>query len=94
MLREAFAAAGRDVAELELVGGTRAVFPDDDSPAPTDPMVDQVVAKVADGWTTICIKPSLYLDDVDDFPRWARQVHDRIHDRIHDRVRDAGAATP
>lgn len=82
VLREAFGAGGRDVAELELVGGTRAVFPDDDSPAPTDPMVEQVAAKVAAGWTTICIKPSLYLDDADDFPRWARDVAERVHDAV------------
>lgn len=86
VLRDAFAAAGRDVADLELVGGTRAVFPDDHSPAPTEPMFDQVAAKAAAGWTTICIKPSLYLDDVDDFPRWAREVHERVH--------EAAAGTP
>ena len=81
-LRGAFAAHGREVADLELVGGTRAAFPDDHSPAPTEPMIDQVVAKVADGWTTICIKPSLYLDDVDAFPQWAADVHARVDEAL------------
>ncbi|AYC36429.1 hypothetical protein [Streptomyces griseorubiginosus] len=28
-LKSAMAAAGRDIADLEMIGGTRAVFPDD-----------------------------------------------------------------
>lgn len=32
-LKEAMSAAGRDIAHLEMIGGTQAVFPDDRSPA-------------------------------------------------------------
>ena len=38
-LRDGLAAAGRDLAELELVGGMRAVFPDDSSPSPLEPAI-------------------------------------------------------
>lgn len=80
-LARAFGEAGRDIAELELVGGTRGAFPDGDAVAPTDEMIDQVVAKVAAGYRTVCIKPSQFLDDAYQFPDWARRVHERVHER-------------
>jgi probable F420-dependent oxidoreductase len=81
-LETAFGQAGRDIAELELIGGTRGAFPDDHSVAPTDEMIAQISLKIADGYRTICIKPSQFLDDIDDFPRWAREVHEKVHDRV------------
>lgn len=85
-LARAFSEVGRDVAELELVGGTRGAFPDDDSVAPTDDMIDQVLATAAAGYRTVCIKPSQFLDDADGFPDWARRVHEQVQER-------AGAST-
>lgn len=81
-LAQAFDDAERDIDDLELVGGTRGQFPDDESAAPTEPMIDEVVEKVAAGWTTVCVKPSQFVDDVDRFPAWVREVHDRVHERL------------
>jgi probable F420-dependent oxidoreductase len=80
-LTASFSEAGRHIEELELVGGTRGRFPDDDSVAPTDNMIDQVVERLTAGYRTVCIKPSQFLDDADAFPDWARRVHEQVHER-------------
>ena len=49
LLRDGLAAAGRDIAELELVGGMRAVFPDDDSVVAARPR-DRVDPGAAGTW--------------------------------------------
>ncbi|MBY5162975.1 TIGR03619 family F420-dependent LLM class oxidoreductase [Salsipaludibacter albus] len=77
-LETALEAAGRDPADIERVGGTRGRFPDADTPAPTGPLVDDVVERVRAGWRTVCVKPSQYLDDVEAFPAWAREVRERV----------------
>jgi probable F420-dependent oxidoreductase len=62
-LRSALADAGRDIAELELVGGIRPRFPDDNSPGDIDEAAASIPAQLAAGYTTICFKPSQYTDD-------------------------------
>jgi probable F420-dependent oxidoreductase len=62
-LRAALAAAGRDMAELEVVGGIRPRFPDENSPADLDEAAEQIPGQLAAGYTTICFKPSQYTDD-------------------------------
>lgn len=73
-LRSGLAAVGRDLSELELVGGMRAVFPDDESPSPLEPALASLPAQIARGFTTFCIKPSQFLDEVDRFPEWCDEV--------------------
>jgi probable F420-dependent oxidoreductase len=77
-LGEALAAAGRDIAELELVGGTRAVFPDDASPAPLDAAIASIPEQHAQGFGSFCIKPSQFLDDPGEFGPWCRDVVRRV----------------
>ena len=67
-LAAAMAAAGRDLAELEMVGGTRGAFPDASHPAPLDEALDQIPEQVARGFRTICIKPSQFTDDRAEIP--------------------------
>jgi hypothetical protein len=55
--------AGRDPDRLELVGGIRGRFPDDDATASIDEALEQVPAQLAAGYTSICFKPSMYTDD-------------------------------
>jgi probable F420-dependent oxidoreductase len=55
--------AGRDPAELEYVGGTRGQFPGPDQPADLDQTLAAVPAQMARGFTTICVKPSQFIDD-------------------------------
>jgi probable F420-dependent oxidoreductase len=62
-LRAALADAGRDFGELEIVGGIRPRFPDDDSPGDIDEAADAIPAQLEAGYTTICFKPSQYTDD-------------------------------
>jgi probable F420-dependent oxidoreductase len=62
-LRAALAAAGCDMAELEVVGGIRPRFPDENSPADLDEAAEQIPGQLAAGYTTICFKPSQYTDD-------------------------------
>ncbi len=78
LLRDGLAAAGRDIAELELVGGMRAVFPDDDSPSPLAPAIASLPAQQARGFTTFCIKPSQFIDDIARYPAWCREVVERV----------------
>ena len=73
-LATALRAGGRDIAELEMVGGTRAVFPDDDSPAPLAPAIASIPEQQAQGFGSFCIKPSQFLDDPRDFGPWCREV--------------------
>jgi probable F420-dependent oxidoreductase len=77
-LRTAMAAAGRDPASLELVGGTRAVFPDDRSTADLGQALALIPAQQAEGFTTFCIKPSQFTDDPGDVGRLCRDVVRRV----------------
>ena len=76
-LREAMAAAGRDLDELELVGGTRGRFPDADGVADLDEALDAIPEQVERGFTTICVKPSQFTDDPGEIPSLLRRIVER-----------------
>ncbi len=73
-LATAMTAAGRELDELELVGGTRAVFPDDDSPADLGQAMAALPEQLAAGFSTFAIKPSQFIDDPAEFPAFCRAV--------------------
>lgn len=73
-LRTALAEAGRDPAEIELVGGTRGRFPDTDSVADLDDALATIPSQIDRGFTSICIKPSQFLDDPSRHAEWCREV--------------------
>ena len=77
-LREAMTVAGRDPAQLEMVGGTRGRFPDPTSVADLDGALATIPAQLERGFTTICIKPSQFIDDVERIGRFCRDVVDRV----------------
>jgi probable F420-dependent oxidoreductase len=77
-LAEALRAAGRDIAELELVGGTRAVFPDGESPASLEPALASIPEQREQGFGSFCIKPSQFVDDPGQFASWCREVVRRV----------------
>ena len=77
-LRAAMRAAGRDPASLELVGGTRAVFPDEHAVADLGQALAGIPAQLEDGFTTFCIKPSQFTDDPADVGRICRDVIRRV----------------
>jgi probable F420-dependent oxidoreductase len=62
-LEDAMAEAGRDIGELELIGGTRGAFTDATSVADLGQALASIPAQIARGFTSFCIKPSQFLDD-------------------------------
>lgn len=62
-LDAAMAAAGRDPADLEMVGGIRATFTDSDHPADLTAALATVPEQIEQGFSTFCIKPSQFTDD-------------------------------
>jgi probable F420-dependent oxidoreductase len=62
-LRAAMAAAGRDIADLEMIGGIRGRFADATSTADLAEAFASVPAQLAAGYTSICFKPSMFTDD-------------------------------
>lgn len=77
-VRRAFSEAGRSLDELELVGGTRGRFPDAASPADLDEALATIPEQVERGFTSICIKPSQFLDDPARHAAWCRDVVARV----------------
>jgi probable F420-dependent oxidoreductase len=77
-LAEAMRAAGRDPAELELVGGTRAVFEDERGVADLGAALDSIPAQMAEGFTTFCFKPSQFTDDAVEVGALCREVIARV----------------
>jgi len=77
-LRSAMAAAGRDISELELVGGTRATFPGPDRVADLGDALAGIPQQRAEGYTTFCIKPSQFVDDRAEVPGFCREVIRRV----------------
>ena len=62
-LRAGLLAAGRDPANIEMVGGTRAVFTGSDDTADIDESMADFGDQIAAGFTTFCVKPAQHTDD-------------------------------
>ncbi|WP_214316848.1 TIGR03619 family F420-dependent LLM class oxidoreductase [Nonomuraea sediminis] len=77
-LASGLAAHGRSIAEIELVGGTRAIFPDSDSCAPLEAALEHIPQRMAEGYTTFCIKPSQFIDDPAKVGAFCREVMRRV----------------
>lgn len=73
-LERALISAGRSPAEIEYVGGTRAAFPGPDQVADLDQALAAVPALMARGFTTICVKPSQFLDDAAGIGGFCREL--------------------
>ena len=77
-LQAAMSAAGRDLAELELVGGTRGTFLGPADVADLDAAIASVPEQVAEGYGTICIKPSQFTDDPKAVAPLCRDIVERV----------------
>ena len=77
-LEEAMAAAGRSIDELEMVGGTRGVFPDPSSVADLEQALSAIPEQIDAGFTSICIKPSQFIDDAERMSAFCREVVERV----------------
>jgi probable F420-dependent oxidoreductase len=70
----AMAAAGRAMAELDMIGGVRAVFPDDDSCADLAQAMESIPAQWDKGFRTFCVKPSQFIEDQAGMGAFCREV--------------------
>jgi hypothetical protein len=77
-LAAAMRAAGRDPAELELVGGIRGRFPNEASVADLNEALMALPAELARGATAICFKPSMFTDDVREVGAVSRRVVEAV----------------
>ncbi|MGW8376239.1 TIGR03619 family F420-dependent LLM class oxidoreductase [Streptomyces sp. ODS28] len=77
-LRAALTEAGRDPDGLEMIGGTRAVFPDTRSTADLGRALESVPEQREQGFTTFCIKPSQFTDDPAGVRDFCREVMRRV----------------
>ncbi len=73
-LQAAMKAAGRDPGELEMVGGIRGEFPGPDAVADLGQALETIPEQWEQGFTTICVKPSMFIDDPADLPRFCQQA--------------------
>jgi probable F420-dependent oxidoreductase len=70
----AMADAGRDVADLEMVGGVTVRFPDDRSCADIAESMDSIPEQLERGFGTFCVKPSMFIDDAAEMEMFCRAV--------------------
>jgi hypothetical protein len=77
-LRHAMAAGGRSIEELEMVGGTRGVFRDASSVADLQQALSSIPEQLDAGFTSICIKPSQFIDDPGQVGAFCREVVERV----------------
>jgi len=77
-LRAEMAAAGRDMAELEMVGGTRATFRDATGVADLEEALATIPDQVEQGFTSFCVKPSQFTDDPLQVPRLCEEIVTRV----------------
>lgn len=73
-LGAAMRAAGRTLDELELIGGIRGRFSSTDDVADLDEALATIPDKVASGYRSICFKPSMFTDSLDEVPDVCRRV--------------------
>lgn len=82
-LRAAVESVGRSWAEIELVGGVRAELPADGSSGSLARAMEAVPAQRDAGFTTICVKPSMFIDSLEDYPAFCHEVVDRLEEMSH-----------
>lgn len=74
LLRAGLADAGRSLDDIEMVGGTRASFADDDSCADLGAAMAPIAEQMEQGFTTFAMKPSQFIDSADELPALLRDV--------------------
>ncbi len=69
---------GADPGELEYVGGTRGVFAGPDGVADLDRALAGIPAQLARGFTTICVKPSQFIDETARIGAFCRELAGKV----------------
>jgi alkanesulfonate monooxygenase SsuD/methylene tetrahydromethanopterin reductase-like flavin-dependent oxidoreductase (luciferase family) len=81
-LSAALIEAGRSVAEIEMVGGIRGRFNSPDDLADLEQALDGSLEQLRQGYRTICFKPSMFTDSVDEVPEICRRVVEGLNERL------------
>jgi len=76
-LRAAMTTASRDPGEMEMVGGIRGYFRDRDAVADLGHAMESLPGQWAQGFTTFCVKPSMFINDPRDLPGFCREAIQR-----------------
>jgi|SRR5579859_1040806 len=77
-LAGALVSAGRSPAEIEYVGGTRGTFAGPDDVADLNLALASIPAQLARGFTTICVKPSQFIDETARIGDFCREVAAKV----------------
>jgi len=77
-LADALLSAGRSPAEIEYVGGIRGTFADQQQPADLDRALAAIPAQLARGFTTICVKPSQFIDETARIGAFCRELVGKV----------------
>jgi probable F420-dependent oxidoreductase len=80
MLADGLAEVGRSIDDIELIGGTRATFDGPDSVADVERAMADIPDQIERGYSTFCMKPSQYTDDLGE----VRDVCARMIDLVAD----------
>jgi alkanesulfonate monooxygenase SsuD/methylene tetrahydromethanopterin reductase-like flavin-dependent oxidoreductase (luciferase family) len=73
-LAEALTDAGRDISEIEMVGGIRGTFRGANDVADLDSALEAVEGLRAAGYTSVCFKPTHFTDDREELSDICRRV--------------------
>ncbi len=76
LLASGMRAAGRDVGELELVGGIRGTFHGADDVADIEVALRDLPGQLDRGFTTVCFKPAMFCRTAEDVPGLCRYLVD------------------
>ena len=82
-LADGLRAAGHDPTEIEMVGGLRGSFPDDESTADlAEAIEDAVPRQLARGFSSFCFKPNQFIDDAADWGELCREAVARVGETV------------
>ena len=83
LLADGLRAAGRDPSEIEMVGGLRGTFPDDESTADlAEAVEDAVPRQLARGFSSFCFKPNQFIDDAAHWRELCREAVARVGEEV------------
>jgi alkanesulfonate monooxygenase SsuD/methylene tetrahydromethanopterin reductase-like flavin-dependent oxidoreductase (luciferase family) len=74
MLADGMRAAGRDISELEMVGGIRGTFHGPDDVADLDVALADLPRQLEQGFTTICFKPAMFVRTAEELADFYREL--------------------
>ena len=74
LLAEVMREHGRDLSELEMVGGIRGRFTGTDDVASLDEALEDLPRQLAQGFRTICFKPAMFVDSADQVEDLCREL--------------------